>query len=342
MIGTIIFAILVFSIIVLVHEFGHFLTARLFKIKVYEFSVGMGPKIFSKQKGETLYSIRAIPMGGFCSMDEDSPEKKEGAFTTKPWYARVIVLAAGAAMNILLGFIICLAFISFSSDSIASVVVDRVVEGASLDGFLQEGDKIVSLNGTKVNIKKDIDFTMQQNHGEDCNIVIKRDKEVISQNFKPYATQYADGTPAYIVGFYPKLEKATPLVVLKEAFFQTVWMAKIVFVSIGMLLNGEASVNDVSGPVGVVGAMNSTAQNGGLLALLYFAGFISVNIGLMNLLPIPALDGGRIFFVFVELLRGKPIPPEKEGFVHFIGIILLFGIMIFATWNDIMRLLNLR
>ena len=136
------------------------------------------------------------------------------------------------------------------------------------------------------------------------------------------------------------VEKANPANILKEAFFQTIWMGKLVFVSLGMLIGGQASVQDVSGPVGVVSAMNTTAQTGGLIGLLYLASFITVNIGIMNLLPIPALDGGRIFFVLIEAIRRKPIPPEKEGVVHFIGLILLVGIMIFATWNDIMRLIT--
>ncbi len=342
MIWTILFALVMFSLIIFVHEFGHFLAARLFKIKVHEFAIGMGPKIFSKQKGETKYSVRMFPMGGFCSMEgEDSVSEDEGSFSAKPWYAKLVVLAAGAGMNIVLGFIICLLFVAIASSNVSTTTVDSVLEQSSLADFLQEGDKIVSINGERVNIKRDIDFIMQQNGGTDCEIEIKRNGEKIKKTFTPLETKYTDGTPAYIIGFVPKVEKANPINIIREAFFQTIWMGKLVFVSIGMLISGQAGMGDVSGPIGVVGAMNTTAQSGGFIALLYMAGFISVNIGLMNLLPVPALDGGRIFFVLIEAIRRKPIPPEKEGIIHFVGLILLVGIMVLATWNDISKLIGI-
>lgn len=343
MIWTVVFALVLFSLIIFVHELGHFLSARLFGVKVHEFALGMGPKIFSRVKGETTYSLRAIPVGGFCSMEgEDERSDDEGSFSAKPWWQKLIILAAGATMNVVLGFLIFVVFVSlFYADSgIPTVTVDNVLEQSSLYGVLQPGDEIVSINGKTVNIKKDIDFIMQQCGGAECEIEIKRDGERIRRSFKPVAAQYSDGTPAYLIGFTPKTEKTNVFSVLCEAFFQTVWMGKIVFVSLGMLIGGSASISDMSGPVGVVDAMNTTAQTGGLIGLLSLAAFISVNIGIMNLLPIPALDGGRIFFVIIEAIRRKPIPPEKEGVVHFIGLILLMGVMVFATWNDILRLVS--
>ena len=342
MIVTVIFAILVFSLIIFVHELGHFLTARLFRVRVHEFAIGMGPKIYSKKRGETLYSIRAVPMGGFCSMEgEDEASQSEGALSAKPWYQRLVILAAGAAMNVVLGFVICLVFVSVgaSQSGIATTTVSTVMEESGLNGFLQKGDRIVKVNGERVNIKRDIDFVMQQSEGGECTVEIKRSGERLTKTFKPYVAKYTDGSNAYLIGFTPEIRPASVFGVIHEAFFQTVWMGKLVFVSFGMLIGGKASVNDVSGPVGVVSAMNTTAKTGGIVSLIYLAAFISVNIGLMNLLPIPALDGGRIFFVLIEAVRRKPIPPEKEGIVHFIGLILLLGIMVFATWNDILRLL---
>ncbi len=344
MIWTIIFAILFFSLIIFVHELGHFVTARLFKVKVHEFALGMGPKIFSKVKGETRYSLRAIPIGGFCSMEgEDAHSDDEGSFSRKPWHAKLVVLAAGAAMNVVLGFVVCTLFVGISTAStgVSTVTVDKVMETADAAEFLKPGDRIVEINGTRVNIRRDIDFAMQQSGGKESRITVVRDGQKVSGTFEPYVAQYADGTPAYLVGFNPKIEKANVFNVVRESFFQTVWMGKLVFVSLGMLISGEASVGEVSGPVGVVGAMNDAAQMGGMLGflnLLYLAAFISVNIGIMNLLPIPALDGGRILFVVIEAIRRKPIPPEKEGVVHFIGLVLLMGVMVFATWNDIMKL----
>lgn len=226
----------------------------------------------------------------------------------------------------------------YKGSGIPGVTVDSVLEQSALYGELQPGDKIISINGKTVNIKKDIDFAMQQCGGKECEITVKRGGEKLTLRFKPVAGQYTDGSPAYLVGFIPETQKLNVFTVLREAFYQTIWMGKIVFESLGMLIGGRASVSDMSGPVGVVDAMNITAQTGGIVGLLSFAAFISVNIGIMNLLPIPALDGGRILFVIIEAIRRKPVPPEKEGVVHFIGLVLLMGLVVFATWNDIMRL----
>jgi regulator of sigma E protease len=343
MILTVIFAILAFSLIIFVHEFGHFITARMFGVTVHEFAMGMGPKLVAWGKGETKYSVRAIPIGGFCSMEgEDERSDDEGSFSNKPWYAKFVILAAGAAMNVILGLVISVIFVAVSSaqTGILSTKVDKVLENSSLYGFLQKGDQIIEINDKTVNIRRDIDFAMQGYQGKECEIVIRRDGKRLSATFKPIETKYEDGTQAFLVGFVPEIMPATFFGVIREGFYQTIWMGKIVFVSLGMLLSGEARFSQLSGPVGVVGAMNAQAQTGGIVALLYLVAFISVNIGIMNLLPIPALDGGRILFVVVEAIRKKPIPPEKEGVVHFIGLILLMGIMVLATWNDILRLVS--
>ncbi len=342
MIWTVLFALLIFSLIIFVHELGHFISARIFGVTVHEFAIGMGPKIFSKEKNGTKYSLRLIPIGGFCSMEgEDEASSEEGAFSSKKWWKKLIILAAGAIMNILLGFVITVIFVTVNTNDtgVPSLVVDSVMEQSPLYEFLQPGDRVVALNGKSMYIKRDIDFAMQQSNGELCEITVERSGERLKKTFAPLAAQYTDGTPAYMIGFVARLEKQNIFNVLRESFFQTVWMGKLVFVSLGMLIGGQASLSDVSGPVGVVDAMNTQAQTGGLVALLYLAGFISVNIGIMNLLPIPALDGGRILFVLVEAVRRKSIPPEKEGIVHFVGLILLMGIMVIATWNDIMRLI---
>lgn len=346
MIWTIIFAVLFFSLIIFVHEFGHFITARIFGVKVHEFALGMGPKLLSWRKGETRYSLRAIPVGGFCNMEgEDCESDDEGSFSRKPWYARLIILAAGAIMNVLLGFLICTAFVGlfYSESGVPSTVVEDVAAEAPAAEFLQPGDKIIKLNDQKINIKRDIDFAMQQSGNADGEITFVRNGEKITKPFKPYVAQYSDGTPAYLVGITLKTESPNIFNVVRESFCQTIWMGKMVYLSLGMMISGKVGVNEISGPVGVVGVMNETAQQGGMegfINLLFLGAFISVNIGIMNLLPIPALDGGRILFVIIEAIRRKPIPPEKEGVVHFVGLILLFGLMIFATWNDIVRLIT--
>lgn len=344
MLWSVLLTLIFFSVIVFVHEFGHFFVARLFKISVNEFAIGMGPKIFSKEKNGTVYSLRAIPLGGFCSLEgEDSvSEDTEGAFSQKPWYARLLVLVAGAAMNLVLGFLISVVFVSvfYSSSGIPTTTVDSVMEKSSLYDVLKPGDRIVRLNEYNIKIKKDLDFAMQQSGGGECEIEVVRGGESFVRAFKPIEAQYTDGTPAYLVGIVPKIQSVNIGTVLRESFYQTVWMGKLVFVSLKMLLGGQAKITEVSGPVGVVEAMNTQAQTGGFVALLYLAGFLSVNIGIMNLLPIPALDGGRILFVIIEAIRRKPIPPEKEGLVHFAGLVLLLGFMVFVTWNDIVRLVS--
>ena len=189
MIVTVIFAIVIFSLIIFVHELGHFLTARMFGVKVHEFAIGMGPAIYSKQKGDTKYSVRIIPMGGFCSMEgEDCESEDEGSFSSKPWYAKFIILAAGATMNVLLGFVICLIFVASTSagTGVASVTVDTVLEESQAADFLQPGDKVVAINGERVNIKRDIDFIMSRNGNKEYEITVKRNGEKLTKMLKPY------------------------------------------------------------------------------------------------------------------------------------------------------------
>lgn len=350
MIWTIIAALVIFSVIIFVHELGHFLAARMFGVRVNEFAIGMGPTLFKRQGKQTLYSVRAIPMGGFCALEgENGDEEKENGETTDPEEAfytkkpipKIIILAAGAAMNLLLGFLIVTSLVCVSAamnGGIASTVVQSVEPGSDAAGFLQEGDKITAINGRSVHIKRDLSFELSRSGGEESTLTFKRDGKKYTETFMPMETQYEDGSSGYIVGFNVATTKANIFSIIHEGFFQTVWMVKLVFVSIGMLFSGEAGISDMSGPVGVVSAMNTMAQSG-WFDFLFFAAFLAVNIGIMNLLPLPALDGGRIFFVLVELVRRKPISPEKEGVVHFIGFVLLIALMLFVTWHDVVRLI---
>lgn len=343
MILTIIGAILIFSLIIFVHELGHFLTAKLFGVNVLEFSMGMGPAIFKKQGKNTLYSIRAIPIGGFCQMEgEDEDCDTEGSFSAKKPLPKIIILAAGAFMNVLLGFIIVTSLVTtsaFQSGALPSTVVASVNPEASAAEFLQPGDKIIEVNGSRVNIKRDISFALSKEDSEHT-ITFERNGERFHKSFTPMTMTYEDGTTGKIIGFNIAPEDITISGILREGFFQTIWMVKLVFVSLGMLLGGQVGIGDMSGPVGVVSAMNSVAQTG-ILNFLFFAAFLTVNIGVMNLLPLPALDGGRIVFSLFELIFRKPVPPEKEGIVHAIGFFLLIALMIFVTWNDIMRLFGI-
>lgn len=342
MLLTIIVAILIFSVIVFVHEFGHFIAARLFGVTVHEFAIGMGPVLWKKQgKRETVYSIRAIPMGGFCQLEgEDEESESPDAFNNKKPLPRIIILVAGVVMNLLLGFVIVLGLITTSAvinDGMSSTIVERVDPNSSAASFLEPGDKIVAVNGTRIHIQRDLSFELSQNGLKEATLTVERNGERFTEPFVPMEVTYEDGSKGYVVGFNIAIQPVSLWGILRESFFQTVWMGKLVFVSLGMLLSGEVGVQEMSGPVGVVSAMSTVAQSG-LLPLLYFAAFLAVNIGLMNLLPLPALDGGRIFFVLIELIFRKPVPRDKEGWVHFIGFALLILLMIYVTWNDIVRI----
>lgn len=336
---TIICAVLIFAVIILVHEFGHFITAKMFKVKVNEFAIGMGPAIFKKQGKETLYSIRAIPIGGFCAMEgEDEESDNDNSFNSKPCLARIIILAAGAFMNIVLGFIICLIVMGvWSGDNIRVPVVQSTVEGTFADGVLQSGDRIVEINGYRINSYSDYNFELTMTKGDSCDVVVKRDGSKERFNIKLSDAQYDDGTPYRILGIILATDKKNVGTVLRESYYDGLYMGKMVFRSLRMLISGEVGVENLSGPVGVINVMNDSLSMG-LENFLFISAFIAINIGIMNLLPFPALDGGRILFVLFELIFRKNLPREKEGIIHAVGLVLLFGVMIFATWNDIVRI----
>ena len=298
MIWTILGAILIFSVIIFVHELGHFIAAKAFGVNVLEFAIGMGPAIWKKQGKNTLYSIRAVPIGGFCKMEgEDEDTGTDSAFSRKKPLPKIIILIAGAAMNILLGFIIVVTVTGVSAarnGGLASTVVESVNPDAQAAQFLQPGDKIVKVNNTAVHIKRDISFELSNAGGGESTVEFIRDGQRYRETFTPMQIKYDDGSVGYVIGFNVAADRPGILNVLHESVFQTVWMVKLVFVSIGMLLGGKASVSDMSGPVGVVSAMNTAAQSG-WLNFLFFAAFLTVNIGVMNLLPLPALDGEGLY-----------------------------------------------
>ena len=242
-------AVILFSLLIFVHELGHFLFARAFGIKVNEFAIGMGPAFWKKEKGETVYSIRWFPIGGYCKMEGENGDSEDPAsFGAKPWWARFIVLAGGAAMNLVLGFVVALFLVGVMGWG-----------GGTIGGFI------------------------------------------------------------------------------KEAYLQTLEAGKIVILSIEWLVSGKVKVTEMSGPVGIVNVIAQVTSMG-IPYILNLAIFITVNLGLFNLLPIPALDGGRIVFVLIEAVRRKKIKPDVEGLIHGIGFLLLIGLVLFATWNDILRL----
>lgn len=332
-IGTILIAIVIFGFLIIIHEFGHFITAKLLKVKVEEFAIGMGPKIFSRQGKETLYTLRCIPMGGFCKMlGEDESTYTEGSFNSKSKPARIVILAAGSIMNIL-GCIVLIIVISLMM-GVPSTTIDQVEQNyPAYHAGLENGDKITSINGEKVKDWDDITNIISDESEGTYKVDIDRNGNPMSLNI---SSQYDDDLARYRVGISPSRE--TNVVSSIGLGFQQTWMyVKLIFSSLGQLITGQASTNDLMGPIGVVSVVGETVQYG-ITALFNLAAVISLNLAIFNLLPIPALDGSRIVFIIIEWIKGSPVKPEREGMIHFIGFSLLLVIAVFVAYHDILRL----
>ncbi len=334
---TILFGILLFGVLIFVHELGHFLTARFFGIKVHAFSIGMGPAVFKKEHKGIEYSVRALPIGGYVKLEgEDEKSDDPAAFGNKTPLARILVLFAGGFMNVLIGFLIFV--LVFSGVRQVSVpIVDSVLSGSPAEtaGILP-GDEIIKINGQSIHIQNDVSLALMKNGSGPIDVAIRRGADKVSMILTP---QYDAGTGSFILGFYPQIKTITPALSIKTAFYNTFFVVKLVYFSLGEMISGNVKLADMAGPVGIVSEMNAVAKSEmPLLNMLNFMGLIAVNLGVMNLLPIPALDGGRIFFVLVELLRRKPIKPEHEGIIHFIGFALLILLMLLITFSDIKKL----
>lgn len=331
---TAFWAIVVFLILIFVHEFGHFIAAKSVGITVHEFALGMGPAIFKKQYKETEYSIRILPIGGYCKMEgEDESSDDAGAFSNKSAIARLFVLVSGAFMNLLLGLIVFIV-IMFMTQQVPIPVIDTIVpnSGAQIAG-LQSGDRITKINNAKINSYSDLKFQLSRyNNGE---ILVSYIRDGANNTISLVPIKSEDGS--FIIGLKPQVETLTFTTRLQNAYYQTAYWSKVVLISLGDLITGKINLNQMSGPAGIVSAIGSAAKQG-VLDLLYLVAMITINLGVFNLLPIPALDGGRVFFIIIELIRRKKIPAEKEGVVHLVGFALLILLMIVATSNDIGRI----
>jgi len=336
---TILISIFVFGIIILFHEFGHFIVAKKSGILVEEFAIGMGPKFISKKIGETVYSIRVFPLGGFCKMlGQDSALDDNRSFTNKSVGIRIAVIIAGPLMNLLLAYII-IAW-SISSSGFLTTTVNKVLpDSAAQEIGLQAGDKIISLDGQRIHIKEEIDTIIQQTKDSPIKIVFKRDRT----NITKLVTPKFNGE-RWLIGFEPKIGENNIINVLVQSFWQLLFIMKQVIIGVIKILTFQVEKEQVAGPLGVMGIIGQAYQEG-MKASLYIAiqyllsitAIISINLGIMNLLPIPALDGGRLVFLFLEALRGKPVDVEKEGMIHFIGFALLMTLMVVVLFNDISR-----
>ena len=343
---TVIIALILFALIIGIHEFGHFITAKKFGVKVNEFALGMGPKIISKQGRETLYSLRLIPIGGYCAMEgEDEDSDDERALNNKKWWQRGIILAAGAFMNIILGivfmFIIQVQQPYYASTQIAYLVSDST----SMNAGIQLGDDIYSINGYRTHCATDISFALSTAKDGVVDITVTRDGEKLEFNDLQMKVEDFEGTAVTTIDFKVKRVDKNVWTVISNTFSETYAYVRMIYSSIIMMVTGRVGFNEVSGPVGMASAIGQVAEAGfrysfvdGLNNIINFMALITVNLGIFNLLPLPALDGGRLLFVIIEGIRRKPIDPEKEGIVHFIGFALLILLMIVITIKDVWSL----
>ncbi|MBQ8574590.1 MAG: site-2 protease family protein [Clostridia bacterium] len=332
---TILVAILFFGVIVMFHELGHFTFAKLFKVKVNEFAIGMGPKLFGKKKGDTQYSVRLFPIGGFVSMEgEDEDSEDERAFNKKPCWQRIVIVVAGALVNILLGLILVAVTLTISdgyagTNYIHSFNVDSQ-QVAEYNG-LKSQDKVLKIDGRNVLYYTDVAYLLSRTDGK-ADMTIERDGEKLE-----LTDVELNPSQVIILG----VDK-TVGTVFKDTFKQSASICRMVWLSLFDLITGKYSVKDVSGPVGVVDFVSDAAQESVKISdytgLLTMMALITINIGIFNLLPVPALDGGRLLFLFIELIRRKPINQKYEAWVHGIGMVLLLLFMVAITFKDIYTL----
>lgn len=339
----IVLAILVFSLIVFIHELGHFLLAKANKIRVDEFSIGMGPRLFSFVKGETRYSLKLLPLGGSCMMGEDDVDDiGEGSFNSKSVWARMSVIVAGPLFNFILALLFSIIVVGYVGYD--EPVITGVIEGyAAEEAGMQAGDRIVRMNNKKINIWREVTYYNMFHQGEEVDVVYERDGKKYEVTLTP--KQNEEGQYLLGVTSSNKYTKPNVFTAIEYGVYEVKFWICSTLESLKMLVTGDVGVDQLSGPVGIVDVVDDTYQQSKaygaivvLMQMLNIGILLSANLGVMNLLPLPALDGGRLVFLIIEAIRGKRVAPEKEGWVHAIGLILLLILMAFIMFNDIRKL----
>lgn len=340
----IIIALLIFSAIILFHELGHFLLAKKNKIKVNEFCLGLGPTLVGVTRGETKYSIKLLPFGGACMMEgEDEDSDAEGSFQSKSVWARMAVVAAGPIFNFIMAFVLSLILIGCVGYDVPRLT--EVTEGyPAAKAGMQVGDEIVKINGKKIHFSREISFYTYFHSGEEMDVVYQRDGEKYEAHLVPVLDKESN---AYRIGirYSAARERGNVFQTVKYSVYELRYWIDTTIQSLKFLVTGVVGVNDLSGPVGIVKTIGDTYDESRavsmfsvVMSMLNIAILLSANLGVMNLLPIPALDGGRLVFLIIEAVRGKRIDPDKEGMVHFIGLVLLMILMVLVMFNDIRKL----
>lgn len=370
---TVIIAVLVFSLLIIVHETGHYIAAKASGVKVLEFTIGFGPSIFKIKRGETLYALRLLPFGGAVVMEAEydvSDKKKEESkeptdtdieneralqvneegpksgkrptksFPEASWLSRFIITAAGSTMNYLLGFIIVL-ILAIPTTALVTPEIGGFMDGAEkAEGIslFQKGDVIYNINGSRINMYTDVIDALSNGEGRPYDITVIRDGEKL--NFSDITLEkreyVVDGEKGLYYGFLFASREATLLDKLEYSWYTSIRFVKIVWNGISGLISGKVGVNDLSGPVGISVAIGETAK-ASMSGMWFFVALISINLAIMNLLPIPGLDGGRLLFMLIELVIRRPVNPKYENYIQMAGLFVLFGLMIYVTFNDIVR-----
>ena len=355
----IIIAILMFGILIALHEFGHFAAAKLCGVKVNEFAIGMGPRLFHKQGKETEYTIRALPIGGFCAMEgeEEGESPDPRAFPNRPWWQRLIILLAGVFMNFLTGLFIILCFFSTAGGFYIPEVEGFTSNWTAQEQGLAVGDRILSVDGHAVYLSTDVEFFLSRATSDRVDLKIRRgDETLLLRDYQFAAIKDGSGNiQQYILGITLGSERKTLVNTIRTTWFQAVDYVRLVWISLGDLVTGAVGLRDMSGVVGIVSMVGDLGEEGAAAAaaaggsaflgamenILWFVAFISINLSVMNLLPIPALDGGQIFFMAINgvllAVRGRKLDPKYQTWVSVAGFACLMLLMLAVTISDILK-----
>lgn len=340
-IGYILLAILVFGILIFIHELGHFAVARKCGVDIKEFAIGMGPQILAwkSKKYETQYSLRLLPIGGYVSMvGEDEDSDSENAFNNKSVWQRLLIIAAGPIMNLVLGFIVMIVMVCMIGTLHSNTIYynpDTVAVSQSCG--LQDGDRVIKVENTRVHTWYELSYEIMNRGYEPIDITVIRNGEQVYLEDVLFPTVESSGVLFGDVDFLPQTEELNLVNLLKHSFYRSVSTVKMVVDSFVDLIRGRFGIDSMSGPVGITQTIGNYASLG-FIYLLHIFGVITINLGVFNLFPIPALDGGRLLFLVAEAIIGRPLNRKVEGYIHFIGLVLMLCLALYVTFNDILRL----
>ena len=333
---SILLTLLIFAAIIIIHECGHFFAARLCGVRVNEFAIGMGPTLLRFGKKETRYSLRLFPIGGFVAMEGESDQSNDPrAFCNQAVWKRMIIVCAGAVMNLVLGFVIILA-LTIPNKTLASTTIAEFSEGASTEASgLMVGDEITHINGRRMWVDSDIIYALSTDEDGVVDMTVRRDGEKVSLENVVFTKE--NGT--LVIDFKVVGKQRGLINTLGYSLGKTASIGRLIWISIGQLVTGQAAISDLSGPIGTAQAVGE-ATKAGMSAVMNLFAFITVNVGIFNILPIPALDGGRLVFLLFEAVTRRRIKPEYEAYVHFAGFVLVILLFVFVSYQDIVNLIR--